>query len=98
MTGLQLLKLLIPKILMQYIFPISISMRANGYALSGADTRMRYLTGSSTSNKYWYGQTAAGPTADTPNLSSAILMKNSSAGYAYTLTARIQKDIPELLC
>ena len=52
---------------------------------------MRYLSGSSTSNKYWYGQTAAGPTADTPNLSSAILMKNSSAGYAYTLTARIQK-------
>ena len=65
--------------------------QSNGYALSGADTRMRYLTGSSTSNKYWYGQTASGPTADTPNLSSAILMKNASAGYAYTLTARIQK-------
>ena len=64
---------------------------SNGYALSGADTRMRYLTGSSTSNKYWYGQGATGATADTPNISNAILMKNASPGYAYTLTARIQK-------
>jgi hypothetical protein len=63
----------------------------NGYALSGADTRLRYLTSRSTSNKYWYGQGATGPTADTPNISSAILMKNSSQGYAYTMTARIQK-------
>jgi hypothetical protein len=64
---------------------------SNGYALSGADNRMRYLTGSATSNKYWYGQGASGATADTPNISSAILMKNASPGYAYTLTARIQK-------
>ena len=64
---------------------------SNGYALAGADNRMRYLTTTATSNKYWYGQGASGATADTPNISSAILMKNSSAGYAYTLTARVQK-------
>ncbi len=69
---------------------------ANGYALSGADNRIRYLTGSSTSNKYWYGQGAGGASPDTPNLSSAILMKNASQGYAYTLTARIQKSIHNL--
>jgi hypothetical protein len=69
---------------------------ANGYALSGADNRIRYLTGSSTSNKYWYGQGSGGATPDTPNLSSAILMKNASQGYAYTLTARIQKSIHNL--
>jgi len=64
---------------------------SNGYALSGADNRLRYLTGSSTSNKYWYGQGVSGATADTPNISSAILMKNASEGYAYTLTAQIRK-------
>jgi outer membrane receptor for ferrienterochelin and colicin len=69
---------------------------ANGYALSGADNRIRYLTGSSTSNKYWYGQGVGGASPDTPNLSSAILMKNASQGYAYTLTARIQKSIHNL--
>ena len=63
----------------------------NGFALSGADNRMRYLTSTANSNKYWYGQGATGATADTPNISSAILMKNASKGYAYTLTARIQK-------
>ena len=69
----------------------------NAYALSGADNRLRYLTGSSTSNKYWYGQGATGPTADTPNISSAILMKNASLGYAYTLTGTIQKNFRNFL-
>ena len=70
---------------------------SNGYNLSGADNRMRYLTGSATSNKYYYGQTASGvANADTPNISSAILMKNASLGYAYTLTARIQKTFRNL--
>ncbi len=69
----------------------------HAYALSGADNRLRYLTGSSTSNKYWYGQGATGPTADTPNISSAILMKNASLGYAYTLTATIQKTYRNFL-
>ncbi len=69
---------------------------SNGYNLSGADTRTRYLTSSSTSNKYWYGQGASGATDTVPNLSSAILMKNSSLGYAYTLTGRIQKNFRHL--
>jgi outer membrane receptor for ferrienterochelin and colicin len=69
---------------------------SNGFALSGADNRLRYVNGPSTSNKYWYGQGAGGASPDTPNLSSAILMKNASQGYAYTLTARIQKSIHNL--
>jgi carboxypeptidase family protein len=64
----------------------------NGFALAGADNRTRYLTSTANSNKYWYGQGATGATADTPNISSAILMKNASKGYAYTLTARIQRN------
>ena len=46
-TGSLPLKPLIPKILMRFIPNINLN-ESNGYALSGADTRMRYLTGSST--------------------------------------------------
>lgn len=69
---------------------------SNGFNLSGADNRMRYLTSTANSNKYWYGQGVGGASADTPNISSAILMKNASMGYAYTLTARIQRNFRNL--
>ncbi len=57
----------------------------NAFALGGADNRLRYLTVSN-SNKYYHGTTL-----DNPNLGNAILMKNTSKGYSYNLTARIQK-------
>jgi Carboxypeptidase regulatory-like domain/TonB-dependent Receptor Plug Domain len=57
----------------------------NGFQLAGADNRTRYLTVAN-SNKYYYQGTLA-----QPNISSAILMANSSKGYSYTLTGRIQK-------
>ena len=57
----------------------------NGFALGGADNRLRYLTVAN-SNKYYSGTTLANP-----NLGNAILMSNTSKGYSYTLTARIQK-------
>jgi len=61
---------------------------SNGFALAGADNRIRYLTGAANSNKYYFGATQ-----NNPNISSAILMSNSSKGYASTLTARVQKTI-----
>jgi outer membrane receptor for ferrienterochelin and colicin len=61
---------------------------SNAFPLAGADNRLRYLTGISTSNKYYFGSTQANP-----GLSSVIIMNNSSKGYAYTLTGRIQKTI-----
>ncbi len=67
---------------------------SNGFALAGADNRMRYLTPTANSNKYYYG--AGGATAANPNLSSAILLANSKKGYAYTLTARIQRTFNNL--
>lgn len=57
----------------------------NGFALGGADNRTRYLTVAN-SNKYYSGTTLANP-----NIGNAILMSNTSKGYSYTLTARIQK-------
>ena len=60
---------------------------SNGYALVGADTRQRYLTTVSTSNKYYY----AGTSVNNPNIGNAILMNNNSQGFVFTGTARIQK-------
>ena len=57
----------------------------NGFALGGADNRLRYLN-LANSNKYYAGTTLANP-----NLGNSILMSNTSKGYSYTLTARIQK-------
>jgi hypothetical protein len=67
----------------------------NGFALSGADTRLRYntslTTSANTSNKYYYGTTL-----ENPNIGNAILMSNSSKGYGYTLTAKIQRTTENL--
>ncbi|HAH25542.1 MAG TPA: TonB-dependent receptor [Prolixibacteraceae bacterium] len=73
---------------------------SNGITLGGVDNRTRYLTGiknadnNDLSNKYYgpLGSKTGGPnTLQTPNLGNAILMSNSSKGYTYTLTAKIQR-------
>ena len=70
----------------------------SAYQLAGVDNRDRYTTAttatipsSNTSNKYY-----AGSSVTKPNLTSAILMANSNKGYAYTLTARVQKTFGNL--
>lgn len=64
----------------------------NAFALNnGPDKRLRYLTTTANSNKYYFGTTAANP-----NLGNAILMKNTSKGYSSTLTFRVQKTIKNL--
>jgi len=60
----------------------------NAYALAGADNRSRYLTTVSTSNKYYY----AGTSAQNPNIGNSILMSNSSQGFVFTGTFRVQKS------
>lgn len=78
----------------------------NAYALAGADNRLRYIIAGGTSyqqyasNKYYYNKPTAGSFASNtladPALGTAILMSNSSKGYAYTLTGRIQKSFTNL--
>jgi hypothetical protein len=55
------------------------------------------------SNKYYYNKNSTNSTSSfvnntlaDPALGTAILMKNSSQGYAYTLTARVQKSFKNL--
>lgn len=63
---------------------------SNAFAINnGGDHRLRYLTATANSNKYYYG--AGGATQANPSLGTAILLANSKKGYAYTLTARVQK-------
>jgi len=64
---------------------------SNAFAINnGGDHRLRYLTPTANSNKYYYG--AGGATQANPSLGTAILLANSKKGFAYTLTARIQKN------
>ena len=55
------------------------------------------------SNKYYYNKNGTNSTSSfvnntlaDPALGTAILMKNSSLGYAYTITARVQKNFRNL--
>ncbi len=66
---------------------------SNGFALGGVDNRIRYLTTPNT-NKYYSGTPTA--TLENPNLGNAILMSNSSQGYVYTLTAKVQRTTENL--
>lgn len=63
---------------------------------NGGDKRLRYntslTTSLNTSNKYYAG----GTSLSDPNIGTAILMKNTSKGYSYNLTARIQKTYGNL--
>ncbi|HKB43152.1 MAG TPA: hypothetical protein VKC90_02145, partial [Chitinophagaceae bacterium] len=79
---------------------------SNAYSLAGADNRSRYILAMGTaydiyrSNKYYYNvpsaSSFAGNTLTSPSIGTAILMSNTRKGYAYTLTARVEKTIHNL--
>ena len=65
---------------------------SNGFTLGGVDNRTRYLTSVANTNKYYY----AGTSLANPNIGNAILMSNTSKGYVYSLTAKIQRTLENL--
>jgi hypothetical protein len=73
---------------------------SNGFAIAnGPDNRMRYNTGSGTTNstnKYWNGMTSGTASLDSPNIQNVILLANTNQGYSYTATIRVQKSFPHL--
>ena len=62
--------------------------------LGGANPRIRYAAVTGSSRQIYSG--AGGATATNPNISTAILMKNTNKGYSYTTTARLQKTFKDL--
>ena len=62
----------------------------NAFQISnGADNRERYLTATANTNKYY----SAGSSLQNPNLGNVILLKNSSKGYSWYASFRVQKQI-----
>lgn len=65
------------------------------------DPRVRYAATAGSTRQIYGPLPATGATAGTqntpanPNISTAILMKNSKKGYAYTTTARVQKTFKD---
>ena len=62
----------------------NINLPYTGIAFAGADNRIRY-----SSPQIYSG--AGGARLSNPNISDAILMKNSNKGYGYFFTAQLQK-------
>lgn len=62
----------------------NVNLPSTGTALSGSDNRIRY-----SSNKIYSG--AGGKSISNPDISSAILFKNTKKGYSYFITGQLQK-------
>ncbi|MBK8087382.1 MAG: TonB-dependent receptor [Chitinophagaceae bacterium] len=71
------------------VYHQNINLPSTGTALIGSDKRIRY-----SSAKIYSG--AGGTTATNPNISDAILMKNTSKGYSYNLTLQLQRNVNNL--
>ena len=66
----------------------NVNLPSAGVAFAGSDPRVRY-----DSTRIYDG--AGGATVTNPNISSAILMTNSSKGFAYTITGQLQKNVKD---
>ncbi|MEO6228625.1 MAG: TonB-dependent receptor [Ferruginibacter sp.] len=66
---------------------------AGSIIFAGADPRVRYGAATGASNKIYSG--AGGASAANPNISNAILMKNTNKGYSWNATARVQKTFKD---
>ncbi len=71
------------------VYHQNINLPITGAALMGYDNRIRY-----SSSKIWSG--AGGATAANPNISDAIVMKNTSKGYSYNGTLQLQRNANNL--
>ena len=71
------------------VYHQNINLPTTGTALLGYDNRIRY-----SSSKIWGG--TGGASASNPNITDAILMKNTSKGYTYNITLQLQRNVKNL--
>ncbi|AMR33253.1 TonB-dependent receptor [Mucilaginibacter sp. PAMC 26640] len=67
----------------------NVALPSTGTALVGSDNRIRY------SNTTVYPSLGAAQTAALPNITDAILLKNTSKGYAYFITGQLQRTFKD---
>lgn len=71
------------------VYHQNINLPSTGTALAGSDKRLRY-----SATKIYSG--AGGETAANPNITDAILMRNTSKGYTYNITLQLQRNVNNL--
>lgn len=71
------------------VYHQNVNLPASGTPLEGADKRLRY-----TSSQIYTGN--GSPSLTSPNITDAILMRNSSKGYSYNLTLQLQRNVKNL--
>ena len=75
------------------VYFVNLALPTSGQALKGNDNRIRY---SSTTVYPSIPAAQGGNTAAVPNITDAILMKNTSKGYTYSVTGQLQRTFKEL--
>lgn len=73
-------------------YQVNVALPSTGTAFAGSDNRLRY------SNTTAYPSIPAaqgGNTAAIPNITDAIVLKNTSNGYTYNVTAQLQRTFKE---
>jgi hypothetical protein len=71
------------------VYHQNVNLPATGTPLFGFDNRIRY------SSPFIYSG-AGGASVSNPNITDAILMKNTSKGYSYNLTLQLQRNVNNL--
>jgi hypothetical protein len=71
------------------VYHQNINLPSTGTALVGSDNRLRYAA-----TRIYSG--SGGESAANPNITDAILMKNTSKGYTYNITLQLQRNVKNL--
>ncbi|MCC8407483.1 carboxypeptidase regulatory-like domain-containing protein [Mucilaginibacter sp. UR6-1] len=74
------------------VYHVNVALPTTGKAFVGSDNRIRY----DGTTVYPAINGGAGNTAELPNITDAILMKNTSKGYSYSITGQLQKTTRNL--
>ncbi|MBE9586261.1 TonB-dependent receptor [Mucilaginibacter sp. JRF] len=75
------------------VYHVNVALPTTGTALVGPDNRIRY---SATTVYPSISAANGGNTLANPNITDAILMKNTNKGYSYSITGQLQKTTRDL--
>ncbi len=73
-------------------YQVNVALPSTGAALVGPDNRIRY---SNTTTYPFIPAASGGNTAAKPNVTDAIVLKNTSKGYTYNITGQLQRTFKE---